>query len=75
MILARVIVQQNYSLEIFHFTECSVHYECSDVIVLAVEVYQVICWVLYDFFLAEYLKELQNVESSTKPNNQLQEDI
>lgn len=42
---------------------------------LAVEVYQVICWVLYDFFLAEYLKELQNVESSTKSNNQLQEDI
>lgn len=37
--------------------------------------YQVICWVLYDFFLAEYLKELQNVESSTKSNNQLQEDI
>lgn len=32
-VLARVIIQQNYSQETFYFTECSVHYECSDICV------------------------------------------
>lgn len=71
-VLARIIICQNYSQEIYDFTECLVHYECSDLCVGWLRVSSNIMLILdrmnWGWGSAEYIKELQNLESSTTSN-------